>query len=173
MPLRLRLALFGAAVVALTLVLFGALLYALLAHGATTNQDDSLRGRAREAVASLNSSAGITPRAPVAPADLRTSNDVFVEVFDPSWTAIYSTAQLNGSPPIPSARFRVTAAEVIGGSFGTEQGLRLFALPFADNLASRRVLEKAGFTLEGTMRCSAMKDGVVRDQALYARLSPS
>jgi len=151
-PLRLRLALFGAAVVALTLVLFGALLYALLAHGATTNQDNSLRGRAREAVASLNSSAGITPRAPVAPADLRTSNDVFVEVFDPSWTAIYSTAQLNGSPPIPSARFRVTAAEVIGGSFGTEQGLRLFALPFGGGYVvtgqSTRVL---GSNLSGVL----------------------
>jgi two-component system, OmpR family, sensor kinase len=129
-PLRLRLALFGAAVVALTLVLFGALLYTLLARGATTNQDDALRGRAREAVASLNNAPGITARAPVAPADLRTSTDVFVEVFDPSWTAIYSTAQLSGSPPIPSARFRVTAAEVLGGYFGTEQGLRLFALPF-------------------------------------------
>jgi signal transduction histidine kinase len=128
--LRLRLALFGAAVVALTLVLFGALLYTLLAHGATTNQDDALRGRAREAVASLNNAPGIAAREPVAPADLRTSTDVFVEAFDPSWTAIYSTAQLNGSPPIPSARFRVTAAEVFGGYFATEQGLRLFALPF-------------------------------------------
>ena len=130
MSLRLRLALFGAAVVALMLVLFGALLYTLLAHGATTNQDDALRGRAREAVASLNRAPGITAREPVAPADLRTSADVFVEVFDPSWTAIYSTAQLNGSHPIPSARFRVTAAEVHGGYFATEQGLRIFALPF-------------------------------------------
>jgi two-component system OmpR family sensor kinase len=129
-PLRLRLALFGAAVVALTLVLFGALLYTLLARGATTNQDDALRGRASEAVASLNNTLGTTAREPVAPADLRTSTDVFVEVFDPSWTAIYSTAQLNGSPPIPSAHFRVTAAEGFGGYFGTEQGLRLFTLPF-------------------------------------------
>jgi signal transduction histidine kinase len=128
--LRVRLALFGAAVVALTLVLFGSLLYTLLAHGATTNQDDALRNRASEAVASLNAAAGITPRASIAPADLRTSTDVFVEVLDPTWTAIYSTAQLKGSAPIPSARFRVTAAEVFGGYFDTEQGLRLFALPF-------------------------------------------
>ena len=130
MSLRLRLGLFGAAVVALTLVLFGTLLYALLAHGAITNQDDALRSRAREAAASLNGSAGITPRSPVAPADLRTSTDVFVEVFDPSWTPIYSTAQLNGSPPMPPARLRVTAAEAFGGYFDTDQGLRLFALPF-------------------------------------------
>ena len=48
--------------------------------------------------------------------------------------------------------------------------LRIFAQPFASNLASRRVLEKAGYRLEGTMKCSAVKDGAVRDQCLYARL---
>jgi len=45
---------------------------------------------------------------------------------------------------------------------------RLFALPFADNRASVRVLEKAGYTLEGRLRQSAIKDGRVRDQFLYA-----
>jgi two-component system OmpR family sensor kinase len=128
--LRLRLALFGAAVVALTLVLFGALLYALLAHGAATNQDDALRSRAREAAASLNSGSDLAPRAPLAPANLATSTDVFVEVFDPTWTVVYSTAQLNGSAPMPSARFRVTSAEVLGGYFATEQSLRLYGLTF-------------------------------------------
>ena len=48
---------------------------------------------------------------------------------------------------------------------------RVFAEPYADNLASCRVLEKAGFTLEGTLRGSAIKDGVIRDQRMYARLS--
>jgi ribosomal-protein-alanine N-acetyltransferase len=50
--------------------------------------------------------------------------------------------------------------------------LRVFAQPFADNVGSKRVLEKAGYQLEGTMRRSAVKDGEVRDQCLYARLSP-
>ena len=45
---------------------------------------------------------------------------------------------------------------------------RLFAVPFAANTASCRVLEKAGYRLEGRMRRSAVKDGVVQDQALYA-----
>jgi ribosomal-protein-alanine N-acetyltransferase len=44
---------------------------------------------------------------------------------------------------------------------------RIFALPFADNLGSIRVLEKAGYTLEGRMPQSAIKDGVVRDQLMY------
>jgi RimJ/RimL family protein N-acetyltransferase len=45
---------------------------------------------------------------------------------------------------------------------------RIFALPFADNTGSIRVLEKAGYVLEGRMRQSAIKDGVVRDQLMYA-----
>ena len=58
-------------------------------------------------------------------------------------------------------------------AFGAHRLLRLFAQPYAANLASRRVLEKAGYELEGTMRRSAIKDGEVRDQRLYARLRPS
>ena len=50
--------------------------------------------------------------------------------------------------------------------------LRLFAVPFADNAASCRVLEKAGFTREGIMRAASVKLGQPRDQALYARINP-
>jgi [ribosomal protein S5]-alanine N-acetyltransferase len=49
--------------------------------------------------------------------------------------------------------------------------LRLFALPFADNQASIRVLEKAGYAREGILRSSCVKYGAVRDQALYARVN--
>ena len=129
-PLRLRLALFGAAVVALTLVIFGSLLYALFARGVNTNQDDALRTRARQAVASLDSSTDLGPRGTFAPADLRTSTDVFVEVFDPTWSVIYSTAQLNGSPPLPSSRLRAAAPEVFGGYFDTAGGLRFYGVAF-------------------------------------------
>jgi ribosomal-protein-alanine N-acetyltransferase len=45
---------------------------------------------------------------------------------------------------------------------------RLYAVPFADHTASVRVLEKAGYVREGHMRQSAIKDGVIRDQVLYA-----
>lgn len=45
---------------------------------------------------------------------------------------------------------------------------RVFALPFAGNQASCRVLEKAGYLLEGRLRRSAMKDGEIVDQLLYA-----
>lgn len=45
---------------------------------------------------------------------------------------------------------------------------RVFAVPFEWNPASFRVLEKAGYVLEGRMRRSAVKDGKIIDQLLYA-----
>jgi RimJ/RimL family protein N-acetyltransferase len=47
----------------------------------------------------------------------------------------------------------------------------LFALPFADNVASARVLEKAGYFLEGTLRSSSVKYAMPRDQLIYARIN--
>ena len=49
--------------------------------------------------------------------------------------------------------------------------LRLFAVPFADNHASRRVLEKAGYECEGVLRSSSVKSGERRDQAMYSRIN--
>jgi RimJ/RimL family protein N-acetyltransferase len=46
---------------------------------------------------------------------------------------------------------------------------RVFAVPFTGNVASCRVLEKVGFVREGLMRRSAIKDGQVLDQYLYAK----
>ena len=45
---------------------------------------------------------------------------------------------------------------------------RVFAVPFVRNPASHRVLEKAGYAREGLMRRSAIKDGELLDQYLYA-----
>jgi len=47
---------------------------------------------------------------------------------------------------------------------------RIFAVPFVHNVASCRALEKAGYEREALMRKSAIKDGVVLDQYLYARV---
>jgi RimJ/RimL family protein N-acetyltransferase len=51
--------------------------------------------------------------------------------------------------------------------------LRLFAVPFADNAGSIRVLEKAGYVREAILRSSSVKYGHPRDQALYARVNPA
>ena len=49
---------------------------------------------------------------------------------------------------------------------------RLYAVPFADHIASVRVLEKAGYVREGHLRRSAIKDGQIRDQFLFAAYKP-
>ena len=96
MKLRTRLTLFGGGVVALALVVFGLLLYALLARGAFTNQDDALRARANDAASKLTTSLPVQP--PVAPVDLGTSTDVFIEVLAPDGSVTYTTGLLHGEP---------------------------------------------------------------------------
>ena len=48
--------------------------------------------------------------------------------------------------------------------------LRIYAEPFASNEASCRVLEKAGFQYEGTLRNNAVKNGKVIDMKMYSIL---
>lgn len=48
--------------------------------------------------------------------------------------------------------------------------VRIFAEPFACNIGSRRVLEKAGFELEGTLKKSVYKNGQLFDSCVYAFL---
>ncbi|MGI5971373.1 MAG: GNAT family N-acetyltransferase [Oscillospiraceae bacterium] len=60
--------------------------------------------------------------------------------------------------------------EICGLAFGELGLMRVFAEPYSDNIASRRVLEKAGFVLEGVMRKAAVKQGVIKDCCMYARI---
>ena len=53
----------------------------------------------------------------------------------------------------------------------THRLTRIYALPFAWNLASCRVLEKAGYVLEARLRRSAIKDGQITDQMQYAYIA--
>lgn len=48
--------------------------------------------------------------------------------------------------------------------------IRIFAEPFAYNQASCRILEKAGFQCEGILRKNAIKNGVIIDMKMYARV---
>jgi RimJ/RimL family protein N-acetyltransferase len=47
---------------------------------------------------------------------------------------------------------------------------RVFAVVFSHNTASIRVLEKAGFQQEGILRRSAIKNGEILDQVMYAKI---
>ena len=46
---------------------------------------------------------------------------------------------------------------------------RLFAMPHSSNPASARVLEKAGFVLEGRLKNNVIKDGQILDSLVYAK----
>ena len=46
---------------------------------------------------------------------------------------------------------------------------RIYAEPFANNPASARVLEKAGFVFEGHLKNNVIKDGKLLDSLLYAK----
>lgn len=46
--------------------------------------------------------------------------------------------------------------------------LRIYAEPFAVNVGSCRVLEKAGFQYEGTLKNNAVKNGKLLDMKMYA-----
>ena len=54
--------------------------------------------------------------------------------------------------------------------FNNSDILRIYAEPFAFNAASCRVLEKAGFQYEGTLRSNAVKNGKVIDMKMYSLL---
>jgi RimJ/RimL family protein N-acetyltransferase len=82
----------------------------------------------------------------------RVSAEVGYWLGESAWGRGLATAALKAFVPYALSTFGLT---------------RLFAVPFAYNLASRRVLEKAGFTLVGILRRSAIKNGQVVDQALY------
>ncbi len=85
----------------------------------------------------------------------RCSAEVGYWLGEPYWGRGIATRALVGF-----TRFAFAAYEVE----------RLYALPMAANGASCRVLEKAGYQLEGRLRRSAVKDGRVQDQMLYAML---
>ena len=59
-------------------------------------------------------------------------------------------------------------AAVTRYAIGTHNLTRLFAVPFAWNAASCRVLEKAGYVLEARLHRSCIKDGQITDQMQYA-----
>lgn len=54
--------------------------------------------------------------------------------------------------------------------FSESDIIRIYAEPFAYNAASCKVLEKAGFQYEGTLRRNAVKNGKVIDMKMYSLL---
>ena len=60
--------------------------------------------------------------------------------------------------------------QICGYVFDKSDIIRIYAEPFAYNAASCRVLEKAGFQYEGTLRSNAVKNGEIIDMKMYSLL---
>jgi len=60
--------------------------------------------------------------------------------------------------------------QMCGYVFKNTDIVRIFAEPYANNAASCRVLEKAGFQFEGTLRWHAIKNGQLLDMKMYAKI---
>lgn len=58
--------------------------------------------------------------------------------------------------------------KMVNYGFDTFNITRIFARPFGSNLASQRVLEKAGFTLEARFNNTLFKNGEYVDELVYA-----
>lgn len=58
-------------------------------------------------------------------------------------------------------------------AFGAYVLVRLYALVLEHNLASARVLEKAGYVFEGRLRKSAIRNGRAWDELLFAKINES
>ena len=61
-------------------------------------------------------------------------------------------------------------AQICQEAFERFDIVRIYAEPYAYNKGSRRVLEKAGFVLEGILKQSVYKNGQMHDSCIYALL---
>lgn len=85
----------------------------------------------------------------------RLSNEIGYWVGEPYWGRGIATASVRA---LSEWAFR--ASEIV----------RLWGGVFHTNVASGRVLEKAGYTFEARLRRSIVKEATILDQLIYARL---
>ncbi len=104
MPIRARIALYGAGVVFLTVVIFSLVVYSLVNRSVRRQQDDSLTHRSQQFGGGSRGGGfgggdfGSGARQPVI-VDLRTSSDSFLELLGSDGTAVFSTGAIDGQPP--------------------------------------------------------------------------
>jgi two-component system, OmpR family, sensor kinase len=152
MSFRLRLTLFGAALIAITLLAFGWLVYELIANSQPATQDDALKQRASDTLAVISRAPaselnGSTPPSLGAAEDLRQRTDPFVEVLSSSGTVLSSTARLGDAAPAVPGDLLATAARG-GAALATIQingiSLRLVVRPWSREDLSLRGTVVAG-----------------------------
>jgi two-component system, OmpR family, sensor kinase len=101
---RLRLTIFGAALVAATLLVFGWLVYELATNSQATTQDDGLKQRASDALGSIARAPagelnGVATPSLTGAEDLTRRTDPFVEVLTGSGVVLSSTGRIGLAPP--------------------------------------------------------------------------
>jgi len=99
-PIRGRIALFGAAVVALTVVIFSSLVYVLVERSLVSQQDEALRIRGDDVLRQLVSRRGFNPSPFALTIDVAKSSDIFVEITIFSPSQIYSSGKVNDADPV-------------------------------------------------------------------------
>jgi signal transduction histidine kinase len=149
---RLRLTFFGAALVALTLLAFGWLVYELVANSQATAQDQALKQRAADALTSISTAPLGELSDTAAPSlsgaeDLRHRTDPFTEVLTSSGVVLSSTGRVGAAAPTVPAALLDAAAN--GGAVATvdtpgSPQLRLYARPW-----TRSDLGRRGFVVAG------------------------
>jgi len=99
-PIRGRIALFGAGVVALTVVIFSSLVYVLVERSLITQQDEALKSRGDDVVRQLESRGGFRPSPFALTIDLSKSSETFVEITIFNTSTVYSSGKVNGADPV-------------------------------------------------------------------------
>jgi signal transduction histidine kinase len=151
---RLRLTFFGAALIALTLLAFGWLVYELAASSQATTQDDALKQRAADAVSSVRTAPpgeleliGMATPSLLGAEDLQHRTDPFTEVLTSSGVVLSSTGRVGSAAPAVPATLLDAAAKrdalATVDTPGSPQ-LRLFATPW-----TRPDLGLRGFVVAG------------------------
>jgi two-component system OmpR family sensor kinase len=148
---RLRLTFFGAALVALTVLAFGWLVYTLATNSQGTTQDDALKQRAADAqaaVAAAPASQLSVPGTLTGAEDLARRTDPFIEILTSNGTVMSSTGRIGDTAPAVPASLLASAA-AHGGALATVDlrgapSLRFFATGWA-----RADLGIAGFVVAG------------------------
>jgi len=139
MSFRLRLTLFGATLVALTLLTFGWLVYELVTHSQATAQDDALTQRAGEVLAAIKIAPGSQLTSPSASSltaaeDLGHQSEIFAEVLDASGAALSTTGRIGDhAPAIPADALHraVTQGHALWTFADNGIQLRAFLVPWS------------------------------------------
>ena len=99
-PIRGRIALFGAAVVALAVVTFSSLVYVLVEGSLISQQDEALRTRGEDVFRQLESRGGFRPSQFTLPIDIAKSSETFVEITIFNTGTVFSSGKVNNADPV-------------------------------------------------------------------------